>query len=187
MVNRKLRRSLLIIAWVLTFASAPYTTAVVLRFDPERDTGVSVTRYGFVSVGAALFTGALFVMALLYTKLNDEFEAALVTKSDEEHKARPVKEPEEELLPEGYDCGLRLLRVAINSPLRGKVSEKGIILALNGHAPKTAAEANSALVTGSNEVEWVDRQGKIETTAFITRKKDLCAQFEQVPQAVQEA
>ncbi|APX92789.1 hypothetical protein BWR19_07510 [Halomonas sp. 1513] len=130
----------------------------------------------------ALSVGALSVLlfgaALLCTHINQRIDdqADDDTASDADEQAHFDDDTP-------LECsGLRVLRIGKGSPLKGHLSEKSVILKINGVCPATADEANHALVEGHNEVEWMGSNRK-PLVAHITIHEhghDLLAQFEQL-------
>lgn len=180
MLRRRHRNLLVAFAWGLALASAPYATVVVLEFDPTAQVGALISNSGFVTTGMVFFTASFFLMAMLCSKFNEDMNEATALLSGEHDDEEDDARHDGDLLAEGQEYGLKLLRLASDSPLRGKVMEKAIIRFINGQAPATAAEANGVLTLGANEIEWVDRLGNIKTTTFVISQKDLKVQFEQV-------
>ncbi|MHB0774269.1 hypothetical protein [Halomonas sp. WWR20] len=179
MLSRKQRNITLMSAWLLALAAAPYATILVVTFNHEHP-GEVFSGLGFLAYGIVLFTSAFFMLTLLACKLsNDLDETVECLNSEREKLAEMKKHYSEDLTPESQEHGLKILRMSEDSPIRGKVTEKAVIHTINGQHPTSAAEANSALVLGTNQIEWADTRGKVHHSNFLCRKADLKAQFEQ--------
>ncbi|MBD3896140.1 hypothetical protein IEI94_09785 [Halomonas sp. ML-15] len=166
-----------IVLWGAAALSAPIATMMILQFG------------GLPALGVGALSVTLFGAALLCTHINQQLdELGLEDElSDEEWEAHFAEEP--------LQCsGLRVLRIGEGSPLKGHISERSVILKINGVCPATADEANHALVEGRNEIEWMGSNRK-PLMAHITthgHEHDLLAQFEQLnprpaPQGAAEA
>lgn len=176
-MGQKSRIVVLCLVWLIALASAPYTTLMLVEFDPSNQPQTLIAQLHLVPIGMVVLNGVLFFMAFAMTRLCDEIteleqrlgRAGSSIRShgaDESAKARRAV--------------LKILRLGKNSPLRGRITERALICSVNDVVPKTAAEANQALIDGVNEVEWVDARGELRKTRFSTHQTDLLAQFEQV-------
>ncbi|SDM73424.1 hypothetical protein SAMN05192555_11850 [Franzmannia pantelleriensis] len=163
-VNRE-RTLLGIVLWGAAAISAPVTTLMVLRVG------------GLPTLGVGALSVALFGAALLCTHINQQLDDLVQDDelSDEEWETHFAEE--------SLQCsGLRVLRIGEGSPLKGHISERAVILKINGVCPVTADEANHALVEGRNEIEWMGRNRKPLVAHITTQgnEHDLLAQFEQL-------
>ncbi|MCG7598526.1 hypothetical protein MHM84_01845 [Halomonas sp. McH1-25] len=180
MLTHKQRTLLIASAWLMALTAAPYATLVIYQYG-DYDPDGFLAGPGVFASGIVLFTAAILVLTLLVTKLSSELDdiekaSRLASPTSTAHNRRQ----RDSLLPEGRDSGLRLLRMAKDSPIKGKVAAKAIILSINGQQPASAAEANEALKHGDNRVEWADNKGNVHSTTFYCQKHDLKAQFEQI-------
>ncbi|GGX92586.1 hypothetical protein GCM10007160_20110 [Litchfieldella qijiaojingensis] len=167
MFQRRERNILEIIIWSVTALLSPYSTYLIIKYGDA------------ALIGAPLVNAVLFVAAMLCTKINTSLNDELFEGQEESasHAADADEDIPDELIDVG---GLRVLRVAKNSPLRGFGLERGIIRSINGGTPASAEEANQLLVPGNNEIVWVARSGKAMTSTIHTKEIDLKAQFEQI-------
>ena len=154
-----------IVLWGAAAISAPATTMMVLQVG------------GLPALGMGALSVALFGAALLCTHINQQLDDLVQDEewTDEAWEAHFAEEP--------LQCsGLRVLRIGKGSPLKGHISERSVILKINGVCPATAEEANHALVEGSNEIEWMgsNRKTLVAHITTIGREHDLLAQFEQL-------
>ncbi|WP_148253773.1 hypothetical protein [Aidingimonas lacisalsi] len=131
-------------------------------------------RFGLVAaLWSISLSVLLFATALWCTRINERLNALLETEQMPEAEGGSS-------LPEGIESGLKILRIAQHSPLRGHVNEKAIIVAINGEMPSTAAEANELMVEGVNDIEWMGPNGKVLTSKVECDGGDIMAQFEQI-------
>ncbi|MFC3286346.1 hypothetical protein [Litchfieldella rifensis] len=163
MFQRQERRILEVTVWTVAAVLAPYTTFVISKYS---DT---------VFIGALFLNILLFAAGMLCTRINNTLDVVL---EDEGADHREVGDAM--ALETAQVGGLRVLRVAGSSPLRGQAMEKGIIRSINGGFPTSAEEANQLLVPGKNEIEWVARTGKPMTSTIFTKESDLQVQVEQI-------
>lgn len=163
MFQHQERRVLEITVWTVAAVLAPYTTFVISKYGDA------------VFIGVLFLNILLFAAAMLCTRINKTLNIAL-----EEKASSHQGDDEEEALDTAQVGGLRVLRVAQSSPLRGQAMEKGIIRSINGGFPTSAEEANQLLVPGRNEIEWVARTGKTMTSTVFTKENDLQVQVEQI-------
>lgn len=163
---RKERAVLATLLWSVAAVSAPYATYCFVVYGP------------MASLWPLFFCVLLFSSAMLCTYINERLNARL--DAPPESEADLEETGGDESMQAGRLMGLCVLRIGSNSPLRGKVNEKAILLTINGRCPSTAEEANRAMVVGENVIEWVGRNGKVITTRFTAEGEDLLVQFEQV-------
>ncbi|MDR5907337.1 hypothetical protein [Franzmannia qiaohouensis] len=151
--------------WAAAALSAPITTMMILRGG-----GVPALSVGALS---ALLFGAALLCTHVNQRLDDQADDSASDTDEHAHFADDAP----------LECsGLRVLRIGKGSPLKGHLSEKSVILKINGVCPATADEANHALIEGRNEIEWMGRNRK-PLVAYITIQEhghDLLAQFEQL-------
>ncbi|MBZ9556761.1 MULTISPECIES: hypothetical protein [Modicisalibacter] len=176
-MGQKSRVAVLSLVWLIALASAPYTTLMLLEFDPRNQPQTLIAQLHLVPIGMVVLNAMLFFMAFAMTRLCDEIAKL------ERHREHDDHEPPTQGIDESgntRNAVLKILRLGKNSPLRGRITERALICSINDVAPRTAAEANQALVDGINEVEWLDARGALHKTRFSTHQSDLLAQFEQV-------
>ncbi|MEC9482181.1 MAG: hypothetical protein UMU75_02495 [Halomonas sp.] len=181
MLTHRQRSLIIASAWLVTLAVAPFSTLIVHHYFTAPATHEdTLGGPAFLTSGIFLFTASFGLLSLAMTKLSSDLDELEGSKRGNALAAGPLSEQTEGLLPEEYTHGLRLLRMAGDSPLRGLVMERAIILTINGKHPSTAAEANEALLKGGNRVEWSDARGQVHSVTFYCRRNDLKAQFEQI-------
>ncbi|WP_148253777.1 hypothetical protein [Aidingimonas lacisalsi] len=162
MLYRQERFILAILLWVAAGASAPYATYMFVR-------------YGLIAaLWSILLSLLLFVAALLCTHINDRLNATMDEEDDSDTDTEAAG------VSDAHEAGLRILRIAQQSPLRGHVNERAIIVSINGEMPSTAAEANGLMVEGTNHIEWMGPNGKVLTSTVECHGEDIMAQFEQI-------
>lgn len=172
MFQRRERSILEFMLWAVAAVLTPYSTYIIVQYGD------------LASFGAPLLNSLLFVAAMLCTKINTSLNEEL-----ERHIPDDETDEGEDDLSDTLEHvgGLRVLRLARTSPLRGFGMERGIIRTINGSTPESAEEANHLLRPGNNEIEWVARSGKKMTSSLVINDSDLRAQFEQIkPPAVAE-
>lgn len=155
-----------VMLWVAAALSAPITTMLLLWGG-----GLLALSVGGLSV-------LLFGAALLCTHINQTLD-----DQAEDEAEHDVGEHGHFADDTPLECsGLRVLRIGKGSPLKGHLSEKSVILKVNGVCPATADEANHALVEGRNEVEWMgpNRKPLVAHITIHEHEHDLLAQFEQL-------
>ncbi|MBZ9566626.1 hypothetical protein [Modicisalibacter tunisiensis] len=186
MLARKVRQRAVVACWSFTLLLIPGAMAVVMRFNPAVYAGLPLSRREFVAVMLAFFVMAFIGIAFLCSKLNEDLDTVMQENDAESDDAfsrksrgrKPIKDID--LLADDQDVGLRILRMAQGSPLRGKVPEWAVIRTLNGGMPSTAAEANSLVKSGSNQMEWVNPRGEVNVAVFQSGGPDLKIQVQQI-------
>ncbi|WP_163650615.1 hypothetical protein [Modicisalibacter sp. 'Wilcox'] len=186
MLARKIRQRAVVACWGFTLLLIPGAMAVIMRFDPAVYAGLPLSRRQFVALILAFFVTAFIGIAFLCSRLNEDLDTLMHDNELEtgDDLSRPVGggKPlkDVDLLAEGQQIGLRILRMAQGSPLRGKVPERAVIRTLNGGMPVTAAEANSLVKSGVNQMEWVNPQGVVNVAVFQGEGPDLKIQVQQI-------
>lgn len=186
-MNRRQRGALVVFMWAGVFLSMPFTTLVLLDHGAGGAPGGGLLPSWLFLVGMLLLNVLLFISAMLCSKMNtdmSDFEKSRPKIDEGQGGGEDSLMKYWEEMNDEQQYGIRLLRMAPGSPLRGVMMERAIIRSINGLTPSTAAEANTLLTHGENEIEWQDSRGRIQTSELIVRNNDLMAQFEQVNRPV---
>lgn len=165
MLQRQQRKILEFMIWAVAAVLTPYSTFLLVKYGD------------LLFLGAPVLNALLFIAAMLCTKINSSLNEEIERQTSDADEPLSEEEMAEVHLTVG---GLRVLRLASSSPLRGFGLERGIIRTINGEVPDSAEAANNLIVRGRNEIEWVSRSGKQMTSYVHTQENDLRAQFEQI-------
>lgn len=186
-MNKRQRAVLVVCMWAGVLLSMPFTTLVLLDFGTAALSGNGLLPPGLFLVGMVLINVLLLLSATLCAKMSTDlgdFEASRSSIGESQGSGEDSLNKYWEEINDEQQYGIRLLRMAPSSPLRGVMMERAVIRSINGLTPSTAAEANTLLVQGENKVEWQDQRGRIKTSELTVRNNDLMAQFEQVNRPV---
>ncbi|EPC03555.1 hypothetical protein L861_18645 [Litchfieldella anticariensis FP35 = DSM 16096] len=165
MFQRRERSILEFMIWSVAAVLTPYSTYVIIKYGDA------------VFLGAPLLNALLFIAAMLCAKINTSLDDTLFKDQEtDDSDAEEAESPDE---PQQVG-GVRVLRLAPDSPLKGYGMERGTIRTINGGTPSSAEKANQLLVQGQNEIEWVARSGKEMRSFIYVREGDLKAQFKQI-------
>lgn len=179
--------------WVLAAGSAICSTFLIMRCGIIKElivtdnASVIRTNYDYpVIAGLIGLTLVLLLLAVFCSMLNDDLKNTIDFYHQDgmqgDQSPYPAASRHQLASDEFADDSkaLKVLRMSSGSPLLGTLTEKAAIYHINDIPVSTAAEANAALVEGSNTVQWKDARGTIKTSEIEVHDLDLKAEFEQL-------
>lgn len=178
--------------WVLAAGSAICSTFLIMRCGIIKElivtdnASIIRTNYDYpVIFGLIGLTLVLLLLAVFCSMLNDDLKNIIdFYRQDSIQGEGPYPAASRHLLASDEFAddskALKVLRMSSGSPLLGTITEKAAIYHINDIPVSTAAEANAALVEGSNTVQWKDARGTIKTSEIEVHDLDLKAEFEQL-------
>jgi len=180
------------VIWVLTAGSAIGSTFLIMRCGIITETMItdnaSIIRTSYdypVIFGLIGLTLVLLLLTVCCSMINDDLKNTIdfYRQDGVESDQGPLPDSSRhQLASDEFADGskaLKVLRMSLGSPLLGTITDKAIIYHINDISVSTAAEANAALIEGSNTIQWKDARGNVKTSEIVVHDRDLKAEFEQ--------